>query len=117
MRSHALGTIAWQLGDLDEVPALLQVTGSPRRSLVPTTEQGTSRREGRRAHLRVDDGMSNPFGGSIPDEIVLSRQEAATVLFALDEAVEAATVDERRHRLEQAAQIIVEKLLPDLPDL
>lgn len=61
--------------------------------------------------------MSAPFGGSIPDEITLARQEAATVLFALDEAVEAAADDERRHRLEQAAQLIVEKLLPDLPDL
>ncbi len=61
--------------------------------------------------------MSTPFGGSIPDEITLTRQEAATVLFALDEAVETAEGDDRRRRLEQAAQIIVEKLLPDLPDL
>ncbi|MGI8664356.1 MAG: hypothetical protein ACR2LQ_14275 [Acidimicrobiales bacterium] len=61
--------------------------------------------------------MSESFGGSIPDAITLTRQEAATVLFALDEAVEAAADDDRRHRLEQAAQLIVEKLLPDLPDL
>jgi hypothetical protein len=61
--------------------------------------------------------VSEPFGGSIPDEITLSRHEAATVLFALDEAVETAEDDERRRRLEQAAQVIVEKLLPDLPDL
>lgn len=61
--------------------------------------------------------MSTPFGGSIPDEITLTRHEAATVLFALDEAVEMAEDDDRRRRLEQAAQIIVEKLLPDLPDL
>ena len=61
--------------------------------------------------------MSEPIGGSIPDEIALTRQEAATVLFALDEAVEAATDDERRRRMEHAARIIVEKLLPDLPDL
>lgn len=43
--------------------------------------------------------MSMPFGGSIPDEITLTRLEAATVLFALDEAVEAAEDDERRRRL------------------
>lgn len=61
--------------------------------------------------------MSAPFGGSIPDEITLTRHEAATVLFALDEAVEMTADDERRRRLEQAAQLIVEKLLPDLPDL
>lgn len=61
--------------------------------------------------------MSSPFGGSIPDEITLTRHESATVLFALDEALEMAQDDERRRRLEQAAQIIVEKLLPDLPDL
>lgn len=61
--------------------------------------------------------MSTPFGGSIPDEITLTRHEAATVLFALDEAIEAAGDDGRRRPLEHAAQIIVEKLLPDLPDL
>jgi hypothetical protein len=61
--------------------------------------------------------VSEPIGGSIPDEITLSRHEAATVLFALDEAVEAATDDDRRRRIEHAARIIVEKLLPDLPDL
>ena len=59
--------------------------------------------------------MSTPFGGSIPDEITLSRHEAATVLFALDEAAEAA-IEEQRRRFEQR-QLIVEKLLPDLPDL
>lgn len=61
--------------------------------------------------------MSTPFGGPIPDEITLTRREAATVLFALDEAIETASDDDRRRRLERAAQIIVEKLLPDLPDL
>jgi hypothetical protein len=61
--------------------------------------------------------MSTPFGGSIPDEIVLTREEAATVLFALDEAADAAEHVDRRRRLEGAAQIIIEKLLPDLPDL
>jgi hypothetical protein len=61
--------------------------------------------------------VTTPFGGSIPDEVTLSRQEAATVLFALDEAIEGVENDELRRRLEHAAQIIVEKLLPDLPDL
>ncbi len=61
--------------------------------------------------------MSEHFGGLLPDEITLTRQEAATVLFALDEAVETAADDDRRRRLGAAAQIIVEKLLPDLPDL
>jgi hypothetical protein len=61
--------------------------------------------------------VSDPIGGRIPDEIVLTRDEAARVLLALDEAVEAVTGAELRRRLEQGAQIIVEKFLPDLPDL
>lgn len=61
--------------------------------------------------------MSDPIGGRIPDEIVLTREEAARVLLALDEAVEAVADAELRRRLEQGAQIIVEKFLPDLPDL
>ncbi len=61
--------------------------------------------------------MSDPIGGRIPDEIVLTREEAARVLLALDEAVEAVEDAELRRRLEQGAQIIVEKFLPHLPDL
>lgn len=61
--------------------------------------------------------MTTPFGGSIPDEIILTREEAATVLFALDEATEAARDDDPRRRLEAAARIVIDKLLPDLPDL
>ncbi|MEX2659185.1 MAG: hypothetical protein WD232_05790 [Acidimicrobiales bacterium] len=64
--------------------------------------------------------MSDPIGGRIPDEIVLTRDEAARVLLALDEAVEAVEAvgdADLRRRLERAAQIIVEKFLPDLPDL
>ena len=61
--------------------------------------------------------MSDPIGGRIPDEIVLTREEAARVLLALDEAVEAVGDADLRRRLEQGAQIIVEKFLPDLPDL
>ena len=60
--------------------------------------------------------MSEPFGGSIPTEITLSREEARDVLFALDDAIEAAD-GPLRNRLEDAARIIVEKLLPDLPGL
>jgi hypothetical protein len=61
--------------------------------------------------------VTSPFGGRIPDEIALTRHEAATVLFALDEAVEVAPDDALRDRFEAAARIIVDKLLPDLPDL
>jgi hypothetical protein len=61
--------------------------------------------------------VSDPIGGRIPDEILLTREEAARVLLALDEAVEAVADIELRGRLEQGAQIIVEKFLPDLPDL
>jgi hypothetical protein len=61
--------------------------------------------------------MTTPFGGSIPDEIELSRQEASVVLFALDAAAEATADDALRGQLEAAARIIVDKLLPDLPDL
>lgn len=61
--------------------------------------------------------MTTP-GEPLPDEISLSRQEAATILFALDEAIDLADVDEPlRLRLEAAARIIVERFLPDLPDL
>jgi hypothetical protein len=57
-------------------------------------------------------------GEPLPDEIVLSRQEAAEVLFALDAAIEeSAASSALRLRLEAAARIIVEKFLPDLPDL
>lgn len=61
--------------------------------------------------------MTAPFGGSIPDEITLTRDEARDVLFALDDAIEAAPVGSLRARLEHAAQLIVDKLMPDLPDL
>jgi hypothetical protein len=61
--------------------------------------------------------MTEPFGGSIPDEISLDREEAKIVLFALDEAIDAAHTHALRSRLEHAAHIIVEKLMPDLPDL
>jgi hypothetical protein len=61
--------------------------------------------------------MTDPFGGSIPDEISLNREEAKIVLFALDEAIEAAPTNALRSRLEHAARIIVDKLMPDLPDL
>jgi hypothetical protein len=57
--------------------------------------------------------VSELFGGSIPDKIGLSRDEAKV---ALDPAMEDAA-DAGRARIEEAARIIVEKLLPDLPDL
>lgn len=57
-------------------------------------------------------------GEPLPEEIILSRQEAATVLFALDAAMEAvAPGSDLYERLELAARIIVEKFLPDLPQL
>ncbi len=59
-----------------------------------------------------------PNGEPLPDEIVLSREEAKTVLFALDAALEnAAPGSDLYRRLEVAARIIVEKFLPDLPEL
>ena len=61
--------------------------------------------------------MSTPFGGSIPDEITLTRDEAKVVLFALDDAIEATSNGALQSRLEESARIIVEKLMPDLPDL
>lgn len=61
--------------------------------------------------------MTSPFGGPIPDEIVLTRVEATVVLFALDEGIDALNDAALRSRLEGAARLIVEKLLPDLPDL
>lgn len=61
--------------------------------------------------------MTGPFGGSIPDEIVLTRDEAATVLLAIDDAVELVMDASLRARLERSARIIVDKFLPDLPEL
>jgi hypothetical protein len=59
-----------------------------------------------------------PNGTPLPDEIVLTRQEAADVLFALDAAMEAVgAVSPLYGRLEAAAAIIVAKFLPDLPDV
>jgi hypothetical protein len=61
--------------------------------------------------------MSMSFGGSIPDEITLTRDEARDVLFALDDASEATPAGPLLSRLEAAASLVVEKLMPDLPDL
>jgi hypothetical protein len=59
-----------------------------------------------------------PNGDRLPDEVVLTREEAADVLFALDAAMEGAERNSSLYvRLEAAARIIVEKFLPDLPDL
>lgn len=60
--------------------------------------------------------MSN--GHPLPAEVVLSLHEAKQVLFALDDAIEAAPArSELALRLEAAARVLVEKLLSDLPDL
>jgi hypothetical protein len=57
-------------------------------------------------------------GIPLPDEIVLIRDEAAAVLFALDAAMEVlGPGSDVYSRLEAAARIIVEKFLPDLPEL
>lgn len=54
----------------------------------------------------------------LPDEVELARDEAATVLFALDAAMEALPADlPIQAQLQAAARIIVEKFLPDLPNL
>ena len=47
----------------------------------------------------------------------VGEEEAATVLFALDDAAEVTRDNDQRRRLEGAAQIIIDKLLPDLKDL
>ncbi len=87
---------------------------------LPARHQGHAvrrRREGGEPDLREHDSVTSPFGGPIPDEIVLTRVEATVVLFALDEGIDAVNDVALRSRLEGAAPIIVEKLLPDLPDL
>ena len=55
--------------------------------------------------------------GPLPDEIALTRDEAADILFALDAAMDEAEPGPLYERLEHAAQILVEKFMPDLPDL
>jgi hypothetical protein len=62
--------------------------------------------------------MPMPNGDPLPEEIVLSRSEAAQVLFVLDAAIDAADVGSPLiGRLEAAARVLIEKFLPDLPEL
>lgn len=62
--------------------------------------------------------MPGDAGEPLPDEITLTRGEAASVLFALDAAMEnLPTSSPLQGQLQEAARIIVEKFLPDLPDL
>jgi hypothetical protein len=56
-------------------------------------------------------------GDPLPDEIALTRDEAADILFALDAAMDAAAAGPLYERLEYAAQILIEKFMPDLRDL
>jgi hypothetical protein len=57
-------------------------------------------------------------GEPLPDEVELSRDEAATVLFALDAAMESLPAYLAiQAQLQEAARIIVEKFLPDLPNI
>jgi len=57
-------------------------------------------------------------GDPLPDEITLSREEARQVLFAMDDALEAIPATSALHQtLQAAARLIVEKFLPDLPEL
>ena len=56
-------------------------------------------------------------GHPIPDEITLTREEAARILFALDEAAVDAADSARPARFEAAAAILIDTLMPDLRDL
>jgi hypothetical protein len=56
--------------------------------------------------------------GRLPDEITLTRNEAASILLALDAAGERVEPGDVLYGvLGAAAGIIVTKCLPDLPDL
>jgi hypothetical protein len=57
------------------------------------------------------------FGVALPDHLVLSRSKAAQLLLALDEAIEAAEVRSPEVARLEAASVLVEKFLPDLPEL
>jgi hypothetical protein len=62
--------------------------------------------------------MPGDAGEPLPAEIALTRTEAANVLFALDAAMEALPASGPvQSQLHEAARIIVEKFLPDLPNL
>ena len=66
----------------------------------------------------ISPSVATNGGEPLPDEIALSRAEAASVLFALDAAMEGLPqASPICKRLERAAAIIVEKFFPDLPDL
>ncbi|MGQ0804752.1 MAG: hypothetical protein ACT4PI_12935 [Actinomycetota bacterium] len=59
-----------------------------------------------------------PNGDRLPDEIVLTLEEAGAVLLDIDAGIENLREgSDARRRLERAARIIVEKLLPDFRDL
>jgi hypothetical protein len=53
----------------------------------------------------------------LPDEITLDRDEAATVLFALDVVEESHIEPVRRAKVRRAVRLLTRKLWPDLGDL
>ena len=62
--------------------------------------------------------MSNerPFA-ELPDEIALTRDELAVVLFALDVADDADVNDEDAAKVRRAIRLLTTKLWPELGDL
>ncbi len=70
------------------------------------------------SHLGGTTQRVSTGGEPLPDDITLSLDEAKTALFTLDAALEQTSrTSSLYRRLERAAQIIVEKFLPDLPEL
>ncbi len=54
----------------------------------------------------------------LPDAISLTRDEAKSVLFALDSALDAVPPDEAVFlQVEAAVSLLIAKFLPDLPNL
>lgn len=53
----------------------------------------------------------------LPDEITLTRDEAATVLFALDLGDTAVSSREEAKKVGQAVRLLTRKLWPELGDL
>ncbi len=61
--------------------------------------------------------MTDRRVADLPDEISLTRGEAAVVLFALDVLETSAAAPDQAAKLRRAVRLLTRKLWPDLADL
>lgn len=60
--------------------------------------------------------MADPFA-NLPDEVTFTRDELATVLFALDVVERADVAPEESAKIQRAIRLVTRKLWPELGDL